>query len=864
MDSTLCHSCSAVDFAAFLTVSESHKTYPRDSSPGTFLGNLENIVPQTKCALCRLVTFNILKPYLKPFPKCIEERQHWKRVRCYLRSLYSKIHEIPLRFHVNLRIESTTEGVEHSQALSDGLRQWQPDRFTVLNNSAFPIEGPYLEGSQDSGKCSRFEIVREWMTKYAVKKMSPPVTAVLKRDDEDYVNSFRLIDLKSRTVKSAQPYDEEYAALSYVWGYTETEYLKIQAQLKAHVFYTARIGAENSLEIPLPDSLSLTIKDAICVCERLEIPNLWIDLFCIDQSESRQKTCQIEHMDTTYRNSILTLVAATGKSANDGLAGLQPYIPEQPQTFYGQLIEFVQGHSLVTLKPDFRREACKWSTRAWTYQEGLLSRSCLYFGTFGISFHTQSGRISSGLSKSRAKEERFSAATSLPIASPLLTMDRPSSDHLPPGLTSDMIWYNRLTSDYTARNLSQQKDIKNAINGLLSALTRKYPHLAFYWGLCAISMPEALLWVGGKSRRPGFPSWSWMGWRGPMASPIASSVNVAHKNPAAEVSKSIPPLPERWVKLRVSSFDGPAFVKVSETEAQVTIFDEKKASHIRIDSFAAKFDFKTRDNFTMSDKDLKELLLTTSATEANPKLHFDPERSYSSDYTYGVDITPRTNSPARSMIMLPHVCDGRTLNWVLNDESKTVIMVKRWEETVSSDTTDDNDDEFFDSEVTDSSDSDNFSTTSIDHAIFDKSSGIRAISTSTPSRDSSDTRGRTLPQAPEPRPQSPKIIDHKNPSDDEIHVETLAEDIAIQKRGRGRSPFFKLEDYGYVRPKVDVPFRYVYGLLVRPAEWMASPSDPGSQIRAAASAYERVGVVGIPPEEWDAAAPEWLEGMVLV
>lgn len=94
-------------------------------------------------------------------------------------------------------------------------------------------------------------------------------------------------------------------------------------------------------------------------------------------------------MDRIYTSAIITIVAAAGDHANYGLPGIRPGSREPVQ-----YVEIVRGiplanrwaiHADRSISTSQPRDIfgslgkCKWSTRAWTYQERLLSHILLIF-----------------------------------------------------------------------------------------------------------------------------------------------------------------------------------------------------------------------------------------------------------------------------------------------------------------------------------------------------------------------------------------------------------------------------------------------------------------------------------------------------
>ena len=91
-------------------------------------------------------------------------------------------------------------------------------------------------------------------------------------------------------------------------------------------------------------------------------------------------------MDLIYGCASLTLVAMSGTNSNAGLAGVSPSNPRTTQ-----LKETINGVTFFTVPPTplAEKDASAWDTRAWTLQEGLLSRRKLYFTPTQMYFQCQ-------------------------------------------------------------------------------------------------------------------------------------------------------------------------------------------------------------------------------------------------------------------------------------------------------------------------------------------------------------------------------------------------------------------------------------------------------------------------------------------
>lgn len=120
------------------------------------------------------------------------------------------------------------------------------------------------------------------------------------------------------------------------------------------------------------------VRDAMALTFRLGFRYLWVDHHCIDQENEAKKAGELAIMDHIYENATLTIVAMAGSDDTYGLPGTGT----EPIVSWNEPSQAVlAGHRLVSLSPDILtsvRES-EWSTRAWTFQEALLSRRCLLF-----------------------------------------------------------------------------------------------------------------------------------------------------------------------------------------------------------------------------------------------------------------------------------------------------------------------------------------------------------------------------------------------------------------------------------------------------------------------------------------------------
>jgi hypothetical protein len=335
------------------------------------------------------------------------------------------------------------------------------------------------------------------------------------------VPGIHLIDCDDMTVVKATE-SSRWIALSYVWG------VKPQGFTPANTV----ISGEKPR---LPSELPRTVEDAICVTKQLGYRFLWVDEYCIDQGNEKQRNEQINSMDQIYRGAELTIVAAAGEDKNYGLPGIgvTPRVSDKAVR--------LNNVELFTFGPDpiQRITTSKWWTRAWTFQEGVLSKRLLVFTDHQTSFYCQTNSWMEGLGGHQFLPEPETQWDEAPAAS-LFTPFRPQ----PPEMTSLLdSWdhFAMLVQRYSSRHITFEEDAFNAFLGVMIDMRRTRSMAYTLYGLPFFRfsgqepirqlnsiMFAALSWyhrdvffTGEQStqheryrRRVVFPSWTWVGWQG--------------------------------------------------------------------------------------------------------------------------------------------------------------------------------------------------------------------------------------------------------------------------------------------------------------------------------------------------------------
>jgi hypothetical protein len=179
--------------------------------------------------------------------------------------------------------------------------------------------------------------------------------------------------------------------------------------------------------------------------------------------------------------------------------------------------ETICNLSLRVRAPDFSEciPNAHYESRAWTFQESLLSKRCLLFTNTETYFHCSYGLRRMDDSQVRNNDLLFNTHYTLPdclLSTPDTRKGKEHWSHAFPG-------YGQLVREYTHRHLSYSLDALNAFSGFLELFKHRFGG-EMISGLPSKFFDAALLWVWvdeqqQHERNFHFPSWSWAGWIGP-------------------------------------------------------------------------------------------------------------------------------------------------------------------------------------------------------------------------------------------------------------------------------------------------------------------------------------------------------------
>ncbi|KAF0321097.1 hypothetical protein GQ607_011704, partial [Colletotrichum asianum] len=281
---------------------------------------------------------------------------------------------------------------------------------------------------------------------------------------------------------SEQPY--EYATLSHVWGGTNTP-----STTKDNLDDRIHNGIKTS-ELPA------TFRDAITVTDALGYRFLWIDSLCIVQDDKTDWEHECPRMASIYQGSVVTLA---GPTAKDSHAGLLHGRIDHAKKIYPYKTE----NNSVLLR------------RAWIFQESLLSRRTLNFGSTQMYLDCRRG--------TRYEMSHQGEGFGLRQRPQYLSF----TERQPGEYYS---WWRRGVKKYSRCELTFFSDRLPAISGIVHRLPPPIPD-QYVAGLWRNDLQRSLLWYNEEGRSPGNqsdspmeaqylgPSWSWVSLPTPITYP---------------------------------------------------------------------------------------------------------------------------------------------------------------------------------------------------------------------------------------------------------------------------------------------------------------------------------------------------------
>lgn len=340
--------------------------------------------------------------------------------------------------------------------------------------------------------------------------------------------------LDSRTVRLHVPGIEKergrYACLSHCWG------KKVPLRTTSKTIHKFRERIQW-------DSIPATFQDAIVMTHRLGLRYLWIDSLCILQDSLDDWRHEGSSMADIYSKAYITLAAASASGSADGFyqkilrgipQGGRIHRLENPQEA-GSPVDIIFWTDFPVSDKSFVTGHLPLFTRAWAYQERLLSPRTVHFANDMLYWECSSlttseirGRIT-GLESSEVihniKAMLSGIAADQQIGATISNTD--TTTHASKS-RQRITWYN-IVRRFTHCVLTYPNDILPALQGVAGRM-QILRDCAYYAGLWEDTLCSDLLWISDSDTpsppmtcKYRAPSWSWASIDGPVAWPYSQN-----------------------------------------------------------------------------------------------------------------------------------------------------------------------------------------------------------------------------------------------------------------------------------------------------------------------------------------------------
>ena len=515
-ESYLCDVCSALDLhVESFIVSPNEKEIVKNAKIQhvKYLGLLSKIRLKTHCPLCRLVLDIADRPFDQRVPTLHAEENPIVWARWVIDGQDDLGRNEVTGQHMFLPRTRRLLIYSEPQAFKDG--------YLVLLGEDAPT--PTFFGRHvSSPDLLDVDVVKGWIRDCEEYHGEECNDSLVHPDlYGDRRATFRAIDVEEMCIATPPP-DARYLALSYLWG-------KGLSQPFTNSENLPRLSVPGALS---KEKLPKTVRDSIRLTKMLGERYLWTDALALVHDSGFKY-----HDDWVYARAFLTVVAGSGKDANAGLPGVR----KESRVFHQEIEQVSPGLRLMVshLAEDYISTS-QWDSRAWTFQERMLSRRCLLFVNGRIYYQCR----------------RTTFCEDIDIPPTGWSLD---SIDMPTRIFKEraFVQYTSAVELYSRRELTNPDDILNAFEGVEQVLEKRL-NSSIFMGVLETEMDASLIWESSKKlkkRKPHlFPSWSWCGWLGEIQWKYADEVeswidwhaassSTNHKFPEQSKPRCEPPIP---------------------------------------------------------------------------------------------------------------------------------------------------------------------------------------------------------------------------------------------------------------------------------------------------------------------------------
>lgn len=292
----------------------------------------------------------------------------------------------------------------------------------------------------------------------------------------------------------------QYVTLSHCWG----DALIVQT--------TTETLSAHRKQIPLA-GLTKTFRDAVIITRNLGFWYLWIDSLCIIQDDPKDWETESALMADIYGNSTVTIAASSSENGRVGCFFPRdsplPIALNYPSKTRSVGYAYVR-RPLKNFEETVDRGPL--NSRAWVFQERLLSRRILHYGKDQLHWECQETCLSEDGRKAFGHD--YDKASSILSSAVVSQVDK---------MTLYEDWCE-LVEQYTYRYLTKESDKFPALSGLANRFAGLSGdrYVAGHW---ESDLMVSLLWHASDIfRRPlnrpsayRAPSWSWAALDGPIS-----------------------------------------------------------------------------------------------------------------------------------------------------------------------------------------------------------------------------------------------------------------------------------------------------------------------------------------------------------
>lgn len=273
---------------------------------------------------------------------------------------------------------------------------------------------------------------------------------------------------------------EKFMALSYSWGPQGKDLLVLNSDTK-----------EALLQGALEESkFARTHREAFDTARSLGIQYVWIDALCIIQGDPEDWAAESKTMGQVYNNAYLTVLAG---SSTDSRAGFLSDRHNPTRPFPIPLDDKSRDQPFLFATAPRSHTEGPTSTRSWCFQEAMLSRRLVTFGTEQLSF-----RCTTGTRSEHTGPEKLDGVpqTLEERRTPIFHPDRQHL-HAPDSQSRRHAvlehWYVML-AEFTNRRLSNPHDIFASVSSLAQAAARLMRGSRYLAGVWEADLARGLLW----------------------------------------------------------------------------------------------------------------------------------------------------------------------------------------------------------------------------------------------------------------------------------------------------------------------------------------------------------------------------------